>query len=59
MEKCEECGKRKRDVFRRAEHGKVVCNKCHQKIMRKDSPTGIFRLPRHLYQNKETPSSED
>ncbi len=59
MEECEKCEKRKRDVFRRAEHGRVVCNKCHQEIMRKDSPTGIFRFPRHLYQSKEPPSSED
>ena len=37
---CEKCGKEKRDVFRRAEHGKRVCGECHAEIMRGDSPTG-------------------
>ena len=59
MEECEKCGQRKRDVFRRAEHGKMVCNKCHWEIMRSGSPTGLVRRPPHLYQNKESPSSED
>ena len=59
MEKCERCEKEKRDVFRRAEHGKVVCTECHQEIMRSGSQSGLVRIPRHLYQDKESPSSED
>lgn len=45
MQKCEGCGHYKRDAFRRAEHGKVVCSDCHQKILRSDSPTGLVRRP--------------
>jgi transcription initiation factor TFIIIB Brf1 subunit/transcription initiation factor TFIIB len=59
MEKCEKCGKRKRDVFRRAEHGKMVCSKCHQEILRSGSPTGLVRRPQYFHQKKESPSSED
>ena len=41
MEKCEKCGKYKRDVFRRAEHGKRLCGKCHHDLLRQHSPTGL------------------
>jgi late competence protein required for DNA uptake (superfamily II DNA/RNA helicase) len=58
MEKCEKCGKRKRDVFRRAEHGKMMCSKCHQEVMRSGSPSRLVRRPQHSYQNKEPPSQD-
>lgn len=41
MQKCEKCGKRKRDVFRRAEHGWRVCGKCHRDILRGGCQTGL------------------
>jgi ribosomal protein L37AE/L43A len=59
MEKCERCEKIKRDVFRRAEHGLVVCTQCHQEIMRSGSQSGLVRIPRDLYKGEESPSSED
>ena len=42
-EKCEECDLHGRDVFRRAEHGKVVCSGCHHDIMRTNTPSKFFR----------------
>ena len=48
MEKCEKCGERKRDVYRRAEHGKCVCSRCHWEIMRGNSPTGLVPVLRKL-----------
>ena len=48
MARCEKCREYKRDVFRRAEHGKVVCGQCHYEIMRSDSPTWLVRVPAHL-----------
>jgi transcription initiation factor TFIIIB Brf1 subunit/transcription initiation factor TFIIB len=59
MEKCEKCGQYKRDVFRRAEHGKIVCSKCHREILRSRSPSRLVRRPQHLDQNKESPSEEN
>lgn len=41
MQKCEGCGEYKRDAFRRAEHGKVLCGECHYELLRNDSPTGL------------------
>lgn len=44
-QKCEVCEQYRSDAFRRAEHGKVACNGCHQDIMRADSPTSVVRRP--------------
>lgn len=46
--KCEKCEEHKRDVFRRAEHGKAVCNRCHREIMRDSSPTNLVKVPAYL-----------
>jgi len=48
VEKCEVCNEYKRDAFRRAEHGRVVCNECHHELMRRDTPTGLVVVPCYL-----------
>lgn len=42
-QRCEKCGEFKLSVYRRAEHGQVVCDGCHRDILRGDSPTGLVR----------------
>ena len=45
-EKCEECDQYGKDVFRRAEHGKTLCNGCNQDQLRDITPTNL--IPRYL-----------
>ena len=49
MRVCERCGKRKRAVYRRAEHGRFVCSGCHSALMVELRPSRYVPRPQNLH----------
>lgn len=44
---CERCNQRKRGVYRRAEHGRLVCGGCHEAILLELRPSRLVPRPRN------------
>jgi hypothetical protein len=45
---CVECHRFKEDVYRRPDHGGIVCSSCNHDIMRRNDPTNLVPVLYHL-----------
>jgi len=48
VQKCHDCGQRKRSAMRRPDLGRILCSDCHLRALRANTPTDLVQVPAYL-----------